>query len=171
MTKEKLKDSETKFNQISKSFNNLKSDLDEKNEKLLRVSTSLESKATELVKLEKKLIEVNESVSNLTKENQKNKEECEKLKLTLDETISSNTITLENLQRVLATEKKYKEESQNKVQKFKTRLTELEETNKLNENSKIELELKLKEKNCDYEKLKNEYDKIQGVLSYIKANT
>jgi len=89
----------------------------------------------------------------------------------LDETISSNTITLENLQRVLATEKKYKEESQNKVQKFKTRLTELEETNKLNENTKTELELKLKEKNSDYEKLKNEYDKIQAVLSYIKANT
>ena len=89
----------------------------------------------------------------------------------MDETISSNTITLENLQRVLATEKKYKEESQNKVQKFKTRLTELEETNKLNENTKTELELKLKEKNSDYEKLKNEYDKIQAVLSYIKANT
>ena len=170
-TKDRLKDFETRYVQISKSFSSLKTDLEEKNSKLTKANALLESKVVEIDKLEKKLLELNEMVSNQTKENQKIREECEKLKLTLDETISSNSITLENLQRVLASEKKFKEESQIKVQKLKTRLTELEDTNKLNESTKMELELKLKEKINDYERVKSEYDKIQNVLSYIKANT
>jgi chromosome segregation ATPase len=170
-TNDRFKDLEKRYAQISKSFSSLKTDLEEKNSKLTIANTTIESKIAEINKLEKKLLESNEMVSNQTKENQKIREECEKLKLTLDETISSNSITLENLQRVLASEKKFKEESQIKVQKLKTRMTELEDTNKLNETTKMELELKLKEKVNDYERVKSEYDKIQNVLSYIKANT
>jgi hypothetical protein len=170
-SKEKLRDFEIKYGQMSKSFDSLKQDLVEKNGKLDIKTTKLETTLEKMAICENKLVELNHTCSNLTNESKKYKEECERLKISLEESISSNSITVENLQRVLSSETNSKKEVQLKFQKLKKQMTEIEEVNAKNEQLKLDSQKSFNEKCSEFDKLKTEYDKIQTVLSYIKANT
>ena len=170
LTKEKLKDNEAKQAHISKSLDNLKQDLSEKNDIIAGLTKSIESKTKDMTKLENKITELNESISNITKENQKMKAECDKIKIELNTSNETSKLTIDNLQKVLRTETSSKEDAIKKNHAMKAILADFEEKNKLVEANKEELETKLKEAKSEYEKLKVDYDKIQGVISYFKAH-